>query len=125
MGKSGKKGGKRLTKNDLTKMLQTLFEDSPNETFSFKQLFKTLNLDTHPLKMLAIDIIEDLAIDDYLAKVTDSSYKLNTQGLVEEGIFKRKSNGKNVFTPEGGGQPVFVAERNSMFAMTGDLHLLE
>src|SRR5574344_195405 len=120
MGKSGKKGGKRLTKNDLTKMLQMLFEDNPNETLSFKQLFKTLNLDTHPLKMLAIDIIEDMVMDDYLTKVTDSSYKLNTQGQIQEGVFTRKSNGKNVFTPEGGGQPVFVAERNSMFAMTGD-----
>lgn len=120
MGKSGKKGGKRLTKNDLTKMLQMLFEDSPNETFNFKQLFKTLDLDTHPLKMLAIDIIEDMVMDDYLTKVTESSYKLNTQGQIQEGVFTRKSNGKNVFTPEGGGQPVFVAERNSMFAMTGD-----
>src|SRR5574344_2179786 len=120
MGKSGKKGGKRLTKNDLTKMLQMLFEDNPNETLSFKQLFKTLNLDTHPLKMLAIDIIEDMVMDDYLTKVTDSSYKLNTQGQIQEGVFTRKSNGKNVFTPEGGGQSVFVAERNSMFAMTGD-----
>lgn len=120
MGKSAKKGGKRLSKKDLTKILMTIFEDNPNETFSFKQLFKTLNLDTHPLKMLAIDIMEDLTIDDFLTKVSDNSYKLNMQSQVQEGIFTRKSNGKNVFTPEGGGQPVFVAERNSMFAMNGD-----
>lgn len=119
MGK-GKKGGKRLTRKDLTKMLQTLFEDNPNETFGFKQLFKSLNLDTHPLKMLAIDIMEDMAFDDYLTKVSETSFKLNTQGQVQEGKFTRKNNGKNVFTPDEGGQPVFVAERNSLFAMNGD-----
>src|SRR5574344_1697244 len=119
MGK-GKKGGKRLTRKDLTAVRQTLFEDTPKGTFGFKQLFQPLNLDTDPLKMLAIDIMEDMAFDDYLTKVSETSFKLNTQGQVQEGKFTRKNNGKNVFTPDEGGQPVFVAERNSLFAMNGD-----
>ncbi len=36
------------------------------------------------------------------------------------GTFQRKSNGKNSFIPEGGGDPIFVAERNSAHAMAGD-----
>src|SRR5574344_31185 len=120
MGKEGKKGGKRLSKNILTKMLQDFFENNPSETFSFKEIFHQLKLDTHPLKMLAIDIIEDLTYDDFLSKISDSSYKLNTNGQVQEGVFTRKTNGKNTFIPDGGGKSVFVAERNSLFAMTGD-----
>ena len=55
MGK--KKGGKRLGKKQVSELLQNLFQHNPNETFSFKQIFKALKFDTHPLKMLAIDVM--------------------------------------------------------------------
>jgi len=119
MGK-GKKGGKRMTRNQLSDKLQGFFQSQPDKTFSLKEIFRTLHLDTHPLKMLAIDIIEDMAWDDFLAKVSDNSYKLNTKGQIQEGVFRRKSNGKNSFIPDGSDKPVFVAERNSMSALTGD-----
>ena len=118
MGK--KKGGKRLGKKQVSELLQNLFQHNPNETFSFKQIFKALKLDTHPLKMLAIDVMEEMAWDDFLLKVSDNSYKLNLKTQVQEGIFHRKANGRNSFVPDEGGTPVFVAERNSMSAMDGD-----
>ena len=118
MGK--KKGGKRLGKKQVSELLQNLFQHNPNETFSFKQIFKVLKLDTHPLKMLAIDVMEEMAWDDFLLKVSDNSYKLNLKTQVQEGIFHRKANGRNSFVPDDGGTPVFVAERNSMSALDGD-----
>ena len=118
MGK--KRGGKRLNKRDVADALQALFQAHPGETLSFKQIFKALKFDTHPVKMLAIDVMEEMAWDDYLSKVGDSAYKLNLKTQVQEGTFIRKANGKNSFQPEDGGKPVFVAERNSMFALNGD-----
>ena len=118
MGK--KKGGKRLGKKQVSELLQNLFQHYPNETFSLKQIFKVLKFDTHPLKMLAIDTMEEMAWDDFLSKVSDNSYRLNLKTQVQEGIFRRKANGRNSFLPEDGGTPVFVAERNSMSAMDGD-----
>ena len=119
MGK-GKKGGKRMNKKQLTDALTGFFTTQPNDTFTFKQIFRALHLDTHPLKMLALDIMEEMAWDDFLSKVDDHSYRLNTKGQVQEGVFRRKANGKNSFIPDDGGKPVFVAERNSMFALDGD-----
>ncbi len=120
MGK-GKKGGKRMTKKQLAAMLQEFFQTSPGKTYSFKEIFKQLKLDTHPLKMLAIDIMEEMAWDDFLTRVTDSSYRLNQEGQVLDGIFIRKGTGKNSFQPDDTEQPpVFVAERNSMCALNGD-----
>ena len=118
MGK--KKGGKRLGKKQVIELLQNLFQHHPNETFSFKQIFKALKFDTHPLKMLAIDTMEEMAWDDFLSKVSDTSYRLNLKTQVQEGVFRRKANGRNSFLPDDGGTPVFVAERNSMSAMDGD-----
>ena len=118
MGK--KKGGKRLGKKQVSELLQNLFQHNPNETFSFKQIFRALKLDTHPLKMLAIDVMEEMAWDDFLSKVSDNSYRLNLKTQVQEGVFRRKASGRNSFQPDDGGTPVFVAERNSMSAMDGD-----
>ena len=115
-----KKNNKRLTKNKLAEMLQALFMRNPDKTLSFKQIFKELRLTTHPAKMLAVDTMEEMAWDDFLSKVSDNSYKLNLKGQVQEGRFIRKPNGKNSFEPDDGGKPVFVAERNSKSALTGD-----
>ena len=115
-----KKNNKRLTKNKLTEMLQNLFMRNPDKQLSFKQIFKELRLTTHPAKMLAVDVMEDMAWDDFLSKTSENSYKLNLKGQVQEGKFIRKPNGKNSFVPDDGGKPVFVAERNSKSALTGD-----
>ena len=116
----GKKGGKRLSKREVAEGVQGLFQAHPNETFSLKQVFKALRLDTHPAKMLAVDVLEEMAWDDYLSQPENNSYRLNLKTQVQEGTFIRKANGKNSFLPDDGGKPIFVSERNSMFALGGD-----
>ncbi|MBR1400720.1 MAG: ribonuclease R [Prevotella sp.] len=120
MAKGKNKGTKRLTKNKMTEILSALFQQNPNQTFTLKQVFKQLHLTTHPAKMLAIDIMEEMSWDDFLSKESEYSYRLNLSGQVMEGIFIRKANGKNSFIPDGSDKPIFVAERNSMFALNGD-----
>ncbi len=115
-----KKAGKRMTKKQLAEILQEFFSQQPDKSFNIKYLFKTLKLDTHPLKMLCIDLLDEMAWDDYLTKVSEMEYRLNTKTQVQEGVFRRKANGKNSFIPDDGSQPVFVAERNSMYALNGD-----
>ena len=114
------KSGKRLNKQRVAEMLQTLFQENPNETFSLKQIFRELKLSTHPARMLAVETIDEMMWDDYLTKTSDNSYRLNLKGLVQEGTFIRKANGKNSFQPDDGSKPIFVSERNSLFAMNGD-----
>ena len=116
----GKKGGKRMTKRQVAERLHDFFSTQPGKTFSFKEIFKQLKFDTHPLKMLAIDVMEEMAWDDFLTKVSDSSYRLNQMSQVLEGRFVRKANGKNSFLPDDGSTPVFVSERNSAWALNGD-----
>ena len=114
------KSGKRLNKKMLVELLQTLFQQNPNESFSFKQIFKNLKLSTHPAKMLAVETMDEMAWDDFLTKTSENSYRLNLKNQVQEGTFIRKANGKNSFQPDDGGKPIFVSERNSLFAMNGD-----
>lgn len=118
--KKKKKGGKRMTANKLAEKIESFFRSYPQKSYSFKEIFKNLKLDTHPLKMLAIDLMEEMAWDDFLTPVADNAYRLNLETHVQEGKFIRKNNGKNVFIPDGSDLSVFVAERNSMFALSGD-----
>ena len=120
MGKTGKKGGKRLKKKELAKMLMELFQNNPAEVYDIKRIFRDLKLDTHPAKLICMDLLEDLAMDDYIKETEKLHFRLNTTGQVFEAIFNRKANGKNTVTPLDGGEPVLVAERNSLHAMGGD-----
>ena len=120
MGKSGKKATRRLKKKEMAKMLMELFQNNPAEVYDIKRIFKELRLDTHPAKLVCMDLLEDLAMDDYIKETEKLHFRLNNTGQVFEAIFNRKANGKNTVTPLDGGEPVLVAERNSMHAMGGD-----
>ena len=118
--KKEKKAGKRMKKKELSKAVLDFFHAKQDEVISLKYIFSELKLPTHPLKMLCMDILSDLLADDYITEVDKNKYKLNNHGIEMTGTFQRKSNGKNSFIPEGGGDPIFVAERNSAHAMNND-----
>lgn len=118
--KKEKKGGKHLKKKELVEILLNYFRTKPNEAFSLKQLFQALKLTTHPGKMLCIDVVEEMLEDNFLIEIEKERYKINDKGQILTGIFVRKSNGKNSFIPEEGGEPIFIAERNSAHAMNND-----
>lgn len=109
-----------MKKKELSKAVLDFFHAKQDEVISLKYIFSELKLTTHPLKMLCMDILSDLLADDYITEVDKNKYKLNNHGIEMTGTFQRKSNGKNSFIPEGGGDPIFVAERNSAHAMNND-----
>lgn len=115
-----KKAGKHMKKSELADKLVTFFEMRPSEYFVLKQLFRTLHLTTHPLKMLCVDILNDMVEDGYLQINEKGEFKLNGHGRVMTGIFQRKSTGTNTFIPDDGSEPIHIAERNSMHAMNND-----
>ena len=119
MGKK-KTGSRGIRKPELTKMLIELFENNPAQPLDLKTVHRLLHLSTHPAKMLCLDVLEELLLDDYIKQVQRNVYILNKPTQVLEGTFHRKANGKNTLEPADGGEPILVAERNSLHAMDGD-----
>ncbi|WP_319504350.1 ribonuclease R [Bacteroides graminisolvens] len=115
-----KKAGKRMKKKDLVNILMNFFHSKPTEALSLKFIFSELRMTTHPLKMLCIDILNELKDGDYITEVDKNKFRLNDHGKELTGTFQRKSNGKNSFIPDEGGDPIFIAERNSAHAMNKD-----
>lgn len=123
MGKNKeKKAGKRMKKTELVDLINNFFISQPlDESFSLKKICTILRLTTHPQKRLCFDILEDLTYEGFLKKVSSNEYIMNNRGQVLTGTFQRKSNGKNIFVPEDGSDPIMIAERNSAHAMNGDI----
>lgn len=118
--KKEKKGKKHMKKKALVSAVVAAFQASPKELFNYKQISKTIGVESQQEKLLVCDILADLAEDDFLVEIDRGRYRLNGLGTVATGTFERRSNGKNSFIPEDGGTPIFVAERNSGHAMDGD-----
>ena len=118
--KKDKKGGKRINKSELSERLVNYLYTKVNESLTTKQIFRDLNLTTHPLKMLCSDIISEMMDDGLLSMAEKGQFKLNDHGLIMTGKFQRKSNGKNSFIPDDGSETIFIAERNSAHAMNND-----
>ena len=117
-----KQGGRphRLNKAQLTDQVMNLFQSRAGEVIDIKTIFRELHLNTHPAKLLCMDVLDDLLMDDYIIEQAQMRYTLASKSTVMEGTFKRKHNGKNTFLPDDGGEPILVAERNSLHAMDGD-----
>lgn len=115
-----KKAGKRMKKGKLAELLIGLFRNQPNNTLSKRYIFSSLNLSTHPLKMLAMDLLGEMVGDNFLCEPERGFYKLISHGSTVMGVFKRNRNGKNLFIPDNDGESVFIAERNAAHAMDGD-----
>ncbi len=115
-----KTGSFGLRKTDLERVVIDFFQENPAVTFPLKGICKQLHLRTSQAKMLLVDVLEGLLADDFVKEQPRGYFTLNMPSQVMTGIFRRKANGKNTFEPAEGGEPILVAERNSLHAMDGD-----
>ncbi len=120
MGKKEKKSLGRLTKKDIYGLLLDLFAAHPGREFNVKEIFAALKAKNHPTKMLTMDVLSDLVLDDFLATDGSGRYRSAIRSQVMEGTFQRKRNGHNSFVPDDGGKSILVCERNSLGALDGD-----
>ena len=118
--KNEKKAGKYMKKSELAEQLMTWIQMRPNESIALKQIFRGLNLTTHPLKKLCVDILNEMVEDNFLQLLENGHVKLNNHGITLKGTFERQKTGKNLFKPEDGSEPIFIAERNANHALNGD-----
>ena len=97
------------------------FNEEGNKAFNYKQVSAAVGANTPRRRTLIVEVLEQLAVDGFLSQVGSGSYKAVNRSSVAEGIFIRRSNGKNsVDTASDDGLPIMVAERNSMHALNGD-----
>ena len=109
-----------MNKRQLVEMIVELFNRHNDEQLSTKEIFKELGLTSMSARTLCVSILDDMVFDGYLIEPLFRKYQLANRGSVLCGTFKRSNEGYNIVTPEDGGEPVIITERNSMHALTDD-----
>ena len=111
----------KMERREFHDAVINFYNASDNTPFNYKQVSKAVGAGTPKQRALIVDILEQLAVDGFLVEVDAGRFKAANRTMVAEGVFIRRSNGKNsVDIGAEDGNPIMVAERNSMHALNGD-----
>ncbi|MDR2140127.1 MAG: ribonuclease R [Tannerella sp.] len=117
-----KRGGKKkpIGQELLADTVLKLFQQTPKMIYNYRQISKLIGMEVRTGRLKVAEVLNLLAGEHLIVEQEPGRFRYNNLGTVAVGTFQRRSNGKNSFLPEDGGEPVFVAERNSRHAMEGD-----
>ena len=112
-----------LTKKELGKLktlVDTYTAEHSTATYNFRQVAFALGYGSAPAQKAVAMYLAELAFDGRIIEVSPGKYKSPQRSVSAEGVFVRRSNGKNSVVTDADGEEIFVAERNSMHALNGD-----
>lgn len=110
---------KRIKKRELANLVMDFLNRENKKSFNYKQIAYGIGLADSSRRNDIINLLDELAADDMIQEVALGKYKApSNRGTVAEGMFVRRSNGKNSVVIDD--ETIFVAERNSMHALHGD-----
>lgn len=115
------KSQQKKGKEDIMRATVNFFKHNSTQAYNYKQIASDLRLKSDSEKQLLLSILDGLRSEGFLTEVSKGKFQSNSLGIIVEGRFERRSNGKNFFIPSDGSEEnIFVAERNSGHAMNGD-----
>ena len=108
-----------LSKRELRTQIEDWLGRHPGAYFPLRALFKALRLNTHPLKMLCIDVLNEMLDADDIVRNEDGELSLNRHEQLCEGTFTRTAGGRNfVDLPDGTG--ISIYDEDTLHALPGD-----
>lgn len=109
-------------KKELENKVIDFFNKENQIPYNYKQVSAGVDATTPKRRSEVVEILEELALEGFLIETTPGKFKATRRTNVDEGLFVRRSNGKNsvVLSSDDGEKSIFVAERNSMHALNGD-----
>lgn len=108
-----------INKRELTDMVAGYLSSHPGEAYTLKKLFSALRLTSHPLRMLCVDILNEMLESDYITRNNDGEIIFNGTSHTAEGVFSRTSGGRN-FVDTDNGVGISIYDEDTLHAMPGD-----
>lgn len=105
---------------ELHDAVSKYISEQGSRTFNYKQVSHGLGIGNAAHHRAVAMILAGMAFDGDILEVEPGKYKAITRTTQAEGVFQRRSNGKNSVLTDADGEQLFVAERNSMHALNGD-----
>lgn len=121
MSKSKKTGitKSNINKKDLRKQVTDYLSSHQSYMFTLKKFFRELSLTTHPLKMLCVDVLNELLDENYIVRNEEGEFCYNGQATVVEGTFNRTNGGRNFVDTEDEVR-ISIYDEDTLHALPGD-----
>ena len=111
----------RIERRELHDLVINFFYEHGEGPYNYKQVSAAIGAKSPKQRALVTEVLQRLTTDGFITEVSTGRYKAASRSMVAEGLFIRRSNGKNsVDIGADDGNPIMVAERNSMHALNGD-----
>ncbi len=108
---------RRVRKQELERQILDFLHKNERQSFNYKQIAFGIEADAR--REDVINLLDELVAADAILEVDLGKYKaIANRGNESEGIFVRRSNGRNAVIIDD--EQILVAERNSMHALNGD-----
>jgi len=107
-------------KKDLAISVIDFLTQNNDKQFNYKQIGAALDVRGEEGRRVLIKVLDKLRDEEELLETSRGRYRINNRGLLLEGRFERRSNGKNFFVPDDDANIIYIPERNSKHAMNGD-----
>lgn len=121
MAQSSKRTSASRSAKNLEYQVIEFVAQQKNNTYNYKQVAHAIGAKTATQQRnIALQLVE-MAFNGEIIEVSPGKYKSPQRGNEAIGVFVRRSNGKNSVVTEADGESIFVAERNSMHALNGDV----
>ena len=121
MGKKTKNGllKSSINKRELSELVAAYLKAHSGEAFTLKQLFNGMKLTNHPLRMLCVDVLDEMLDSGYITRNRDGNIVFNGLSRTVEGIFNRTSGGRN-YVDTDGGIGISIYDEDTYHALPGD-----
>lgn len=117
--KVSKKAKSSINKRELTEQVVAFLSKHPGQPFVLKAIFSQLGLSAHPLRMLCVDILNELLDQNYIVHTNDGGIVWNGASQTMEGTFSRTNGGRN-FVDTDDGVGISIYDEDTLHALPGD-----
>lgn len=100
-------------------MLIKFLNSHAGEPMTLKKIFSGMGLTSHPLRMLCVDVLNEMLDDDYITRSNDGEIIFNANTHTAEGIFNRTIGGRN-FVDTADGVGIAIYDEDTFHAIPGD-----
>jgi ribonuclease R len=107
-------------KKDISNSIIDFLTENNDKQFNYRQIAAALNVRGEEGRRVLVKVLDKLRDEEMLLETSRGRYRINNRGLMLDGRFERRSNGKNFFVPDDDANIIYIPERNSKHAMNGD-----
>ena len=109
----------KVRKSDLIRNIVNIFNSNPELTYNYKQMSKELAITAESQRIFINQLLYELLEEDFLVEISRGKFKLNSRGGYITGVIDRQGV-KTYLLPDDGGEPVFIPERKTNYALLND-----